>query len=381
MLKLLHTADWHVGKQFRQFDDDVSKKLARDRVSVIEQIMGRARQYNVDAVLCAGDLFDEPDPGELWWSAVRDVFTKCDSSGWDRPVLLLPGNHDPLTRDSVYSPLHPFRRDLPDWLHIVDRDGFQLELNDQAVVYAAPCRSKAGDNDLALSLPQRAEGDERIRVGLVHGSTFDLAGYETSFPVSKDAPRQRGLDYLAIGDTHSFREVNGNDVAPIVYPSAPEPTRFSESEAGYVAIVTFRRRGTRPRIQREHVARWTWREVTVQSLEELRSIANENLQSTVLRLKLDLIVTEREHDEVNHVVQLLCGTDAVSARAGGLALDRSRLHMTHDNSDPLDADVPPAILETARLLDEEIETLDGRERQVAERAMIALRRMLREVAR
>ena len=381
MLRLLHTADWHVGKQFGQFDEDVSKKLARDRVSVIEQIMGRARQYSVDAVLCAGDLFDEPDPGEQWWQAVRDVFVKCDATGWNRPLIMLPGNHDPLTRDSVYSRLHPFRHGLPDWVHIVDRDDFELELNERAVVYAAPCHSKAGDNDLALTLPKRTENDERIRIGLVHGSTFDLAGYETNFPVSKDAPQQRGLDYLAIGDTHSFREVNGNDVAPIVYPSAPEPTRFGESKAGYVAIVTFRRRGTRPRIQQERVARWTWRDVTVQSLDELQSVANENLQSSVIRVKLDLTVTEREHEEVEHIVRLLRGTDAVSARAGGLALDRSGLRVTHDDSDPLDAELPPAILETARLLEEQSETLGGREQQVAERAMVILRRMLREVNR
>ena len=381
MLRLLHTADWHVGKQFGQFDEDVSKKLARDRVSVIEQIMGRARQYSVDAVLCAGDLFDEPDPGEQWWQAVRDVFVKCDATGWNRPLIMLPGNHDPLTRDSVYSRLHPFRHGLPDWVHIVDRDDFELELNERAVVYAAPCHSKAGDNDLALTLPKRTENDERIRIGLVHGSTFDLAGYETNFPVSKDAPQQRWLDYLAIGDTHSFREVNGNDVAPIVYPSAPEPTRFGESKAGYVAIVTFRRRGTRPRIQQERVARWTWRDVTVHSLDELQSVANENLQSSVIRVKLDLTVTEREHEEVEHIVRLLRGTDAVSARAGGLALDRSGLRVTHDDSDPLDAELPPAILETARLLEEQSETLGGREQQVAERAMVIQLRMLREVNR
>jgi len=379
MLRLLHTADWHVGKQFGQFDEEVSKKLARDRVSVIEQIMGRARQYNVDAVLCAGDLFDEPDPGEQWWRAVHDVFIKCNSSGWNRPVILLPGNHDPLTRDSVYSSMHPFRRNLPNWVHVVDRDDFEIELNERAVVYAAPCHSKAGDNDLTLMLPQRIESDERIRIGLVHGSTFDMAGYETNFPVSKDAPQQRGLDYLAIGDTHSFREVNGNEVAPIVYPSAPEPTRFGESEAGYVAIVTFRRRGTRPRIQREQVARWTWREVTVQSLDDLRSVVSENLQSTVVRIKLALTVSEDELEEVEHFLRLLRGTDAVSARAGGLALDRSQFRVTHDHSDPFDAELPAAILDTARLLTEQSQKFEGRERQVADRAMVILRRLLREV--
>lgn len=379
MLKLLHTADWHVGKEFRQFDTEVSRKLARDRVAVIEQIMGRARQYNVDAVLCAGDLFDSPDPGEQWWRAVSDVFAKLDTSEWNRPVVLLPGNHDPLTQNSIYATSHPFRRELPDWVHVVDHDNFELELNSNAVVYATPCHSQAGDNDLALGLPERTEGDDRVRIGLVHGTTFDMPGYETNFPVSADAPQRRGLDYLAIGDTHSFREVNVSSPAPIVYPSAPEPTRFSEDNAGFVAIVTFRRRGSRPRIQQERVARWTWRNVIIDTLEGLRSFAQENLQSTIVRLTLALTVTERESEEVEQVVRMLRGTEAVSARTGGLITDQSQLHITMDDSDPLDADLPLTILDTTELLQKQAELPEGRDQEVAQRAMKILRRLLREI--
>ena len=153
MLKILHTADWHVGRSFiKQFRPDDARKLAQDRLCVVEEILGRANQYGVDAVLCAGDLFDSPDPGEVWWRGLAAKFRRWKT--WTRPVVLLPGNHDPLTLDSVYSKSHPFRRELPQWVHIVDRDDFQLELSHDAVVYAAPCRSKAGDKDLAMSLPQ-----------------------------------------------------------------------------------------------------------------------------------------------------------------------------------------------------------------------------------
>jgi DNA repair exonuclease SbcCD nuclease subunit len=68
MLKILHTADWHVGRLFdRQFDAEVAAKLARERLCVIDRILGLAHQYDVDAVLCAGDLFDSPNPGDAWW--------------------------------------------------------------------------------------------------------------------------------------------------------------------------------------------------------------------------------------------------------------------------------------------------------------------------
>jgi DNA repair exonuclease SbcCD nuclease subunit len=379
MLKLLHTADWHVGKQFRQFDEEVSRKLARDRVSVIERIMGHARKYCVDAVLCAGDLFDVPDPGKEWWEEVSKVFAESHRAGWSQPVILLPGNHDPLTRESIYSPLHPFRRELPEWVHVVDRDDFALPLGERAIVYARPCRSTAGDNDPALQLPPRQEGDDRIRIGLVHGSTFDIPGHETNFPVAVDAPQQRGLDYLAIGDTHGFREVNGDAITPIVYPSAPEPTRFGEQDAGFIAIVTFHRRGVRPRIRPERVARWTWREVIVQSLDELRALTGEPLQSTVLKLTLNLTVNEPESEQVEQFVSLLRGSAAANARAGGLALDRSGLRITADSSDPLDAALPPAILETARALLEQAIQSEGPESELAHRATAILKRLLREI--
>ena len=207
MLKLLHTADLHLGREFSQLDEDGRRTLARARLAVVEQILALADQYAVDAVLCAGDIFDTPDPSEDWWKGLAKRLTA--RNGWSRPIVLLPGNHDPLVEGSVFHPEHQFRQLLPPWVHVVDCDGFELALGPGAVVYAAPCRSTAGAEDLALSLPARSAGDLRIRIGLVHGSTFDLPGYQTNFPIARDATAQRGLDYLAVGDTHGYRVIPG----------------------------------------------------------------------------------------------------------------------------------------------------------------------------
>jgi DNA repair exonuclease SbcCD nuclease subunit len=373
VLKILHTADWHVGRSFGQFEPEDARKLTRDRLSVIDTILGLAHQYNVDAVLCAGDLFDRPDPAEVWWRGLADSFG-CRKT-WTRPVVLLPGNHDPLTRDSVYNKNHPFRRALPEWVRVVDREDFQLELSNDAVVYAAPCRSTAGDRDLALSLPSRGERDTRVRIGLVHGSTFDIPGYATNFPISEDAPQARGLDYLALGDTHSFREIPKGSVAPIVYPSAPEPTSFNEQDAGYVALVWFTQHGSRPQIQRERVARWTWREVIVCSMVELRALATEDLVSTVLRLKLDLAISLGELKEVEGILSSLRGTEATSARTGAFLCEPSDPSILVVEPPEIDVQgLPDSVRGTAARLSEE-----AKNDQAAKRALIILQRLLLEV--
>lgn len=102
MLKILHTADWHIGKSFDQFGPEAAATLARDRLGVIDRIMGCASQFDVDAVLCAGDLFDRPDPDDDWWKGLAAKFDGYRN--WRKPVVLLPGNHDPLTDKSVYDP-------------------------------------------------------------------------------------------------------------------------------------------------------------------------------------------------------------------------------------------------------------------------------------
>jgi DNA repair exonuclease SbcCD nuclease subunit len=184
----------------------------------------------------AGDIFDGPAPEEQWWKGLQNELHK---RRWTRPVVLLPGNHDPLMPRSVFGTDHPFRGDLPKYVHVVDRDDFSLPIGNNAVILATPCRSHSGQSGLVSSIPQRPAGDERFRIGLIHGQTFDLAGFQTNFPIESGAAEARGLDYLAIGDTHAFRDVEPDARVPTVYPGAPEAMNFGEVDTGSVALVFF----------------------------------------------------------------------------------------------------------------------------------------------
>ena len=341
--RLLHTADWHLGKRFPSFDEAAQTKLRRARLDVLSEVFAAATRSVVDAVLCAGDLFDEPAPGPDWWRGMLDILKRLPTNF--PPVFLLPGNHDPLLTESVWAPGHPFRTGLPGFVRIVEREDFREEIKPGLVLYAVPCLSKAGAGDPVEKIPPRAHGDETVRVGLVHGTTFDLVNCEMNFPIHAGGARARGLDYLAIGDTHGYRLVENDP--PVVYSGAPEPTAFDEIDPGHVVLVCFSRTRGRPLLRKLPVARWRWREEVVRDLAALRALAAEDLHSTVLRLSFDLEVDLRERDEVERIVDDLAGNEAKHARAGVLDADRTGIRIRITSvTEAFPPNLPP-VLQTA----------------------------------
>jgi DNA repair exonuclease SbcCD nuclease subunit len=376
VLRLLHTADWHLGRRFPSFPEEAQKKLSRARMDVVVSILDVARRNAVNAILCAGDIFDDPEPAADFWEGLAKIF--LGRNGPHPPLFLVPGNHDPLTPESVWAPRHPFRARLPAWVHVVDRDDFVYKIAPNAVLYARPCRSKAGENDLAMALPAREPGDERLRIGCVHGSTFDLDGHQTNFPIRLDAGVQRGLDYLAIGDTHSFRDATPNLPVPTMYPGAPEPTAFDDAGAGSVALVALFRRGLRPRVDPEPVAFWRWIDVRCRDMNGLRNLlTNPDLDRCVVRLHLDMSVSLSEESEVERILRELRGTDATHGRVGILVEDLVNLRLQPGSGKAFPDDLPPVLKDTVARLDLRIvNATDEAEKSKATRALAHLYKLL-----
>ncbi len=368
VLKLLHTADWHLGRRFPRFGPEAAKTLSRARRDVLDRIFAEAEHHQVDAVLCAGDLFDVPNPDPDFRDALLSVLQRLTWA--DRPIFLLPGNHDPLLPDSVWKD-PTFRRALPSFVHVVDQELLEVALPNDCVLYAVPCQSRAGQGDPTALIPLRAPGDERVRIGLVHGSTFDAGDWKTNFPISKDAVLERGLDYLAIGDTHGFRFVPPErKEPPTVYPGTPEPTAFDEQDAGHVALV-FINRARKAMVQKRSVGHWKWEALTVKSMEALRLLVmRTDLAARVLRLTLDLQVAAPEYQEAEAILSRLQGSEATHARVGVLELDREKLSLDLSNVEALSAELPAVLQATVKRL--KLAAEDPAQRAAAERALFHL---------
>ncbi len=97
-MKLLHTADWHLGKRLGDYS-----RLAEQR-AVLDEICAIAEAEAVDAVLIAGDLFDTFNPPnealELFYRTVHRL-----SSDGARAVIAIAGNHDSPDRVEAPDPL------------------------------------------------------------------------------------------------------------------------------------------------------------------------------------------------------------------------------------------------------------------------------------
>ena len=98
MLKLLHTADWQIGRTYSLFDEDDAAALAEARFAAVQRIAVLATEHQVDAVLVAGDVFDAQG---VLPKTIRRLFAAM--AGYAGPWILIPGNHDAGLPESVWS--------------------------------------------------------------------------------------------------------------------------------------------------------------------------------------------------------------------------------------------------------------------------------------
>jgi hypothetical protein len=124
-------------------------------------------------------------------------------------------------------------------------------------------------------------------------------------------------------------------------------------------------------VQKRPVGQWTWEELTVKSMAELRLLAQRtDLGSRVLRLTLALRVSAPEYQEAEALLAKLEGSEATHARVGVLELDRAALSLDLTDVSALTAGLPDVLRKTVEKLRREAENPETRE--AAERALFHL---------
>lgn len=85
-MRILHTADWHVGKTLHR------RQRLDECATVLGEVVAVAAEKNVDLTLVCGDLFDQYAPSAEAERIVYRALVALRATGC--AVLVIPGNHD-----------------------------------------------------------------------------------------------------------------------------------------------------------------------------------------------------------------------------------------------------------------------------------------------
>ena len=86
-VKLIHTADWHLGRLF------FGLHLTADQEHVLDQLVDLVADVRPHAVLLAGDIYDRAVPPTDAVALLDDVLERV-VLGLGVPVVIIAGNHD-----------------------------------------------------------------------------------------------------------------------------------------------------------------------------------------------------------------------------------------------------------------------------------------------
>ena len=239
MLKILHTADVHLGSKFPGLGNKGNEQR-RQIEETFKKIMSLAISEKVDILLIAGDLFDSNQQSQKTIDLVISQFNLLSKN--NIPVCLIPGNHDCFDTTSIYRKIN-FTSLCPNLTIFVGQELSCREFpNIGLTVYGRPNLS---DRELTSPLQGLKKlTSSRYHVALAHGS-FSLPGIVSAddhvFAAAEIA--NSGMDYIALGHWHDLGKYSSGAVTAY-YSGAPEWLDFGQKYFGKVILANIIDNGT-----------------------------------------------------------------------------------------------------------------------------------------
>lgn len=223
MIKLLHSADWHLDAPAVRRSAQEQAFLREAALALPGKIAGLCRDRDCRLLLLSGDLFDGPYTKESL-DAVRFAL---EDAGAD--VFISPGNHDFCSENSPW-----IRESWPKNVHIFTQPALESVLLEEldCRVYGAGYRSM---DCPPLLEGFRAAGDAKYQVGVLHGDP--LLAMSPYCPITAGQIRQSGLDYLALGHIHKEGKIRQGGTL-CAWPGCPMGRGFDELGVKGVYLVT-----------------------------------------------------------------------------------------------------------------------------------------------
>ena len=267
MIRILHTADWHLGQTFFGYD------RVEEHTHFLQWLVRELKENKIDVLLIAGDIFDVSNPSaasqHMFYRFIRQVTEENPKL----QLVVVAGNHDSAARLEAPLPLlQEMRTEIRGIVRRhegeIDYDHLIVELKNsegevEALCLAVPFLRQGdypvvttdgnpyaeGVKELYARLQERAlqrrkDGQALVAVGHLQATGSEIAERDFSERtiigglecVSPDAFTEQ-IAYTALGHIHKSQRVSGRE--NVRYAGSPLPMSFAEREYHHgVVIVT-----------------------------------------------------------------------------------------------------------------------------------------------
>jgi exonuclease SbcD len=358
MLKILHTADIHLGMKFLGLGNKGASQREQLRAT-FKNVIATAINEKVNIVLIAGDLFDASQQPQRNIDLVIEQFNLLGSN--NIPICLIPGTHDSLDSSSVYRKVD-FEGKCSNLEIFADENVSCKEyLGLDLTVYGKPNLSNRSYTSPLKGLKRSTS--TRFHVAMAHGSFYipDRTA-EDDHVFRLEEIEASGMNYLALGHWH--RPYRCSEKPPAWYPGPPEWIS-GQTEKGVVLLISLLDSGE---------VKVDSRKLGFRDYDEVEIDLSEIQERARLKVRLSEGANQNLVRQVTlkglRDAGLIINPEELETDLGDKFFHLSVIDTSHPKSGEIREDEERLIRNRfIKLMDKEIEGLEGEEKEIAENAL------------
>ena len=352
-MKIICTSDWHLGNLFHGND-----RLPEHR-HFLAWLLARIKEHNPDALLIAGDIFDNGNPSAAAQSAYYEFLADATETCPDMNVVIIAGNHDSASRlEAPRALLTRHKVEIRGNIHrswvanedggnwVINYDDLMIPINgsdgSQAIVLTVPylrsdvvqnANYSEGVNTILRELTAKAREKYRdsplIMIAHMYAKGADIAKSDASEKIvigGQEEVNMQGWDehpdYFACGHIHKRQHIWNTDWAH--YSGSVLPMSFAEKDYHHGVDMVTIENGTKPQIEfleyePQHKLMFlpeAEEELTSKKLEkrinaELQNKTEDKLDDNFVYLVLKVTLEKVNNDAIKELEALIGTKNAV----------------------------------------------------------------------
>lgn len=299
MLKILHTGDLHIGKNYAKHEPQIAEAYRNARISALENAVKIANVKKCDYMIISGDLYDKKSISAALHKEVCKALSQSAC-----PVIIIPGNHDYCEGkdDELWNDFEKYSSDNT----VVLRENKAYE-TENAVFFSCVCNDRYSEKNALGWLENAPKSAEKFNIGIAHGALEGLS-YDKEgkyYGMKTRELEQTQMDLWLLGHTHvPFPLITSNEKITnkrIFNAGTPQQTDISDNSEGTVFYIEIdEKRNIAAECLKTGVIRFAKHNVELRHGENLKKrleeILGETPEKTSYRVEISGTVCEEDYN-------------------------------------------------------------------------------------